>query len=65
MHGIDNQKFSAFLLRLRKEHGMTQKELAEKLLPGQAGAMVLLSVLLAAVLGGLFIPVYVLGRKYE
>lgn len=28
---IDNEKFGAFLARLRKEKGMTQKELAEKL----------------------------------
>ena len=28
---IDNEKFGAFLSRLRKEKGMTQKELAEKL----------------------------------
>ena len=28
---IDNGKFGAFLSRLRKEKGMTQKELAEKL----------------------------------
>lgn len=28
---IDNEKFGAFLVRLRKEKGMTQKELAEKL----------------------------------
>ena len=31
MYEIDNQKFGAFLLQLRKEHGMTQKELAERL----------------------------------
>ena len=31
MFEIDNQKFGAFLLQLRKEHGMTQKELAERL----------------------------------
>ena len=31
MHEIDNQKFGAFLLQLRKEHGMTQKDLAERL----------------------------------
>lgn len=31
MHEIDNEKFGAFLVRLRKEKGMTQKELAEKL----------------------------------
>lgn len=28
---IDNEKFGAFLVRLRKERGLTQKELAEKL----------------------------------
>ena len=39
--------------------------LLEKLLPGLAGEMALLTVLLAAVLGGLFVPVYVVGRKYE
>lgn len=37
----------------------------EKFLPGQAEAIGLLLVLLAAILGGLFIPVYVVGRKYE
>lgn len=31
MYEIDNEKFGAFLLRLRKEHGMTQKDLAERL----------------------------------
>ena len=31
MYEIDNQKFGAFLCALRKEHGMTQKDLAEKL----------------------------------
>lgn len=30
-YAIDNEKFGAFLARLRKEKGMTQKELAEKL----------------------------------
>lgn len=28
---INNEKFGIFLARLRKERGMTQKELAEKL----------------------------------
>lgn len=37
----------------------------EKALPGQAGAIVPRLVLLAAILGGLFIPVYIVGRKYE
>ena len=31
MYEIDNQKFGSFLFQLRKEHGMTQKELAERL----------------------------------
>ena len=31
MYEINNQKFGAFLLQLRKEKGMTQRELAEKL----------------------------------
>lgn len=31
MYEIDNEKFGAFLVQLRKEKGMTQKELAEKL----------------------------------
>lgn len=31
MYEIDNQKFGVFLLQRRKEHGMTQKDLAEKL----------------------------------
>lgn len=31
MHEIDNAKFGAFVVQLRKEAGMTQKELAEKL----------------------------------
>ncbi len=31
MHEIDKQKFGAFVAALRKEKGMTQKELAEKL----------------------------------
>lgn len=31
MYEIDNKKFGAFLAQLRKEKGMTQKELAEKL----------------------------------
>ena len=31
LYEIDNRKFGAFLLQLRKEHGMTQKELAERL----------------------------------
>ncbi|MCH5269668.1 MAG: helix-turn-helix transcriptional regulator [Lachnospiraceae bacterium] len=31
MYEIDNQKFGVFLLQLRKEHGMTQKDLAERL----------------------------------
>ena len=43
----------------------TLQTILEKALPGQAGSTVLLFVLLAAILGGLFIPVYVVGRKYE
>lgn len=31
MYQIDNQKFAAFLLQLRKEKGLTQKELAQRL----------------------------------
>lgn len=31
MYDIDNQKFGDFLLQLRKKHGMTQKDLAERL----------------------------------
>ena len=31
MFEIDRQKFGAFIAELRKEKGMTQKELAEKL----------------------------------
>lgn len=31
MHEIDNDKFGAFLVQLRKDKGMTQKDLAEKL----------------------------------
>ncbi|MDE7262594.1 MAG: helix-turn-helix domain-containing protein [Oscillospiraceae bacterium] len=31
MHQIDKEKFGTFLVQLRKEKGMTQKELAEKL----------------------------------
>ena len=31
MFEIDKQKFGAFIAELRKEKGMTQKELAEKL----------------------------------
>lgn len=31
MYEIDNQKFGAFLVQLRKEKGLTQRELAEKL----------------------------------
>ena len=31
MHELDKEKFGAFLVQLRKEKGMTQKELAEKL----------------------------------
>lgn len=31
MYEIDNQKFGAFLSVLRKEQGLTQKDLAEKL----------------------------------
>ena len=30
-HEIDKEKFGAFLARLRKEKGLTQKELAERL----------------------------------
>ena len=30
---IDNEKFGAFLIQLRKENGMTQKELAETACP--------------------------------
>ena len=37
----------------------------EGLLPGQAGAFLQLLIYLAAILGGLFIPIYVVGRKYE
>ena len=39
--------------------------IVKKVLPGQAGAILQLLVYLAAILGGLFIPVYVVGRKYE
>ena len=31
MFRIDNQKFGAFVAELRREKGMTQKELAERL----------------------------------
>ncbi len=31
MHEINNEKFGEFVVQLRKEKGMTQKELAEKL----------------------------------
>ena len=31
MHELDNEKFGAFLAQLRRERGMTQKDLAEKL----------------------------------
>jgi len=31
MFRIDNQKFGAFVAELRREKGMTQKELADKL----------------------------------
>lgn len=31
MHEIDNKKFGAFVVQLRREKGMTQKELAEEL----------------------------------
>jgi hypothetical protein len=34
-------------------------------LPELAGAMVMLAACLAALLGGLFIPVAVVGRKYQ
>lgn len=37
----------------------------EQVLPGQAGALVLRLALLAAMLGGLLVPVYIIGRKYE
>lgn len=31
MHEIDKERFGAFLARLRKERGMTQRELADRL----------------------------------
>ena len=31
MHEIDKERFGAFLARLRKEKGMTQRELADRL----------------------------------
>ena len=31
MHDIDKVKFGAFVAQLRKEQGLTQKDLAEKL----------------------------------
>ena len=31
MHEIDKERFGAFLARLRKEQGMTQRELADRL----------------------------------
>ena len=31
MHEIDKERFGAFLARLRKERGMTQRELAGRL----------------------------------
>ena len=43
----------------------TLQTILEKLLPGQSGAILLRLVLLTAIIGGLFIPVYVVGRKYE
>ena len=30
MHNIDKEKFGRFLVQLRKERGMTQKDLAER-----------------------------------
>ena len=43
----------------------TVQAILEKALPGQAGAFLKLLVYLSAILGGLLIPIYVVGRKYE
>ena len=43
----------------------TVQVILEKVLPGQAGAFLKLLVYLSAILGGLLVPVYVVGRKYE
>ena len=37
----------------------------ERILPGQAGVVVQFAVLWTAILGGLLIPVYVVGWKYK
>ena len=41
------------------------QQLLEKILPAPAGAIARLLVFWAAILGGLLVPVYVVGRKYE
>ena len=43
----------------------TVQVILEKVLPGQAGAFLKLLVYLSAILGGLLIPIYAVGRKYE
>ena len=43
----------------------TVQVILEKVRPGQAGAFLKLLVYLSAILGGLLIPIYVVGRKYE
>ena len=41
------------------------RQLIEKVLPDPAGVIVQLLVFWTAILGGLLVPVYVVGRKYE
>lgn len=75
MESIENQQFGRFVSQLRKEKGLTQRELAVLVL---FPLVYLLTNLLAPVLWqrgelwvtlaatlSILIPVYVCGKKYE
>lgn len=71
MYKLDKENFGAFVAALRKEKGYTQKELAEKLYVSDkavskwAGISVPDVALLVLMLGGLLLPLTIVGRKYQ
>ncbi len=80
MFEIDKEKFGSFVAQLRREKGLTQKDLAEKLflsdkavskwerglsLPDIRLLELRLYLFLAVILGSLFLPLYYVAKKYE
>ncbi len=77
---IDKEKFGSFVAQLRREKGLTQKDLAEKLflsdkavskwerglsLPDIRLLELRRYLFLAVILGSLFLPLYYVAKKYE